>query len=96
MSYNAAGVLAHMASDGLQAWAIKHPERDHVLFRIARANNRWNLKSGRNINYRSFSPITATHRSAGVWALANLTTVTSERRVGSVLWRRCSMKTVTE
>ena len=27
VSYNAAGVLAHMASDGPSAWTIKHPER---------------------------------------------------------------------
>eukprot|EP00092_Neocalanus_flemingeri_P043109 GFUD01047412.1.p1 GENE.GFUD01047412.1~~GFUD01047412.1.p1 ORF type:complete len:807 (+),score=257.80 GFUD01047412.1:121-2541(+) len=87
VSYNAAGVLAHMASDGPQAWAVDQPDRDHVLFRMARAINRWDLRSGRNINYRSFSPII---RLAGVshtpecqlwaiWALANLTTVTPEK-----------------
>lgn len=27
VSYNAAGVLAHMASDGQEAWTIDHPER---------------------------------------------------------------------
>ena len=54
---------------------------------MARAINRWDLRSGRNINYRSFSPII---RLAGVshtpecqlwavWALANLTTVTPEK-----------------
>ena len=54
---------------------------------MARAINRWDLRSGRNINYRSFSPII---RLAGVshtpecqlwaiWALANLTSVTPEK-----------------
>ena len=57
VSYNAAGVLAHMASDGPDSWTIKHPERIHVLSRMSRAINRWNLKSERNINYRSFAPI---------------------------------------
>ena len=57
VSYNAAGVLAHMASDGPDSWTIKHPERVHVLSRMSRAINRWNLKSERNINYRSFAPI---------------------------------------
>lgn len=87
VSYNAAGVLAHMASDGPNAWTIKHPERDHVLFRMARAINRWDLRSGRNINYRSFSPIIRLARVShtpecqlwAVWALANLTTVTPEK-----------------
>ena len=61
--------------------------RDHVLLRMARAVNRWDLRSNRNINYRSFAPII---RLAGVshtpecqlwavWALANLTTVTPEK-----------------
>ena len=27
VSYNAAGVLAHMASDGPEAWTIENPER---------------------------------------------------------------------
>ena len=40
MSYNAAGVLAHMASDGPEAWTIKQPDREHVLFRMSRAINR--------------------------------------------------------
>merc|ERR1740128_1592465 len=87
VSYNAAGVLAHITSDGPDAWTITQPERDHVLFRMARAINRWDLRSGRNINYRSFSPII---RLAGVshtpecqlwavWALANLTTVSPDK-----------------
>ena len=40
VSYNAAGVLAHMASDGPEAWTIKQPDREHVLFRMSRAINR--------------------------------------------------------
>ena len=51
VSYNAAGVLAHMASDGPEAWTIQHPDREHVLTRMYRAINRWNIKSNRNINY---------------------------------------------
>ena len=31
VSYNAAGVLAHMASDGPGAWTIQHPDRCRVL-----------------------------------------------------------------
>merc|ERR1711872_585083 len=56
VSYNAAGVLAHMTSDGQAAWTIKHPEREHVLFRMARAINRWDLRSGRNINLTTVTP----------------------------------------
>ena len=37
----AAGVLAHMASDGEKAWTIKEPERDRVLSRMVRNINRF-------------------------------------------------------
>jgi len=87
VSYNAAGVLAHITSDGPDAWTIRHPQREHVLSRMARAINRWDLRSGRNINYRSFSPIihlagvshTVECQLWAVWALANLTTVSPEK-----------------
>lgn len=87
VSYNAAGVLAHMASDGAEAWTVRQPERSFVLARMVRAINRWNLKSGRNINYRSFAPIIrlvgARHTPEcqlwAVWALANLSTVSPEK-----------------
>ena len=81
VSYNAAGVLAHMASDGAAAWTIKEPEREEVLDRMSRAINRWDIRSKRNINYRSFAPIIALAGVSStpqcqmwaVWALANLT-----------------------
>lgn len=83
MSYNAAGVLSHIASDGEEAWVIETPERSHVLAQMVRAIERWNLKTERNINYRSFEPILGLVRCYGtpecqhwaVWALANLTKV---------------------
>ena len=40
VSYNAAGVLSHIASDGDQVWTIHTPHRDHVLERLVRAVNR--------------------------------------------------------
>ncbi|KAH8315863.1 hypothetical protein KR067_012504 [Drosophila pandora] len=87
VSYNAAGVLAHIASDGADAWTIKTPSREHVLDRMVAAIQRWNLKSERNINYRSFEPILSLVRCYetpecqhwAVWALANLTQVYPEK-----------------
>lgn len=52
VSYNAAGVLAHMASDGPEAWTVKEPAREAVLNRVASAVARWDLHAERNINYR--------------------------------------------
>ena len=86
MSYNAAGVLAHMASDGAAAWTVDEPSRGEVLAGMARAIRRWSLETKRNINYRSFEPILRLVRVGhtpqcqhwAVWALANLTKVDSE------------------
>lgn len=83
MSYNAAGVLSHIASDGPEAWTIRHPARDKVLAKMVEAIDRWPIDSERNINYRSFEPIiqllrvyhTPECQHWSVWALANLTKV---------------------
>ncbi|XP_026731046.1 protein zer-1 homolog [Trichoplusia ni] len=83
VSYNAAGVLAHMASDGPEAWTVDEPARHQVLQRVAAAVDRWDMYAERNINYRSFEPIlgllhahhTPQCQHWAAWALANLTTV---------------------
>ncbi|XP_018335033.1 protein zer-1 homolog [Agrilus planipennis] len=83
VSYNAAGVLSHMASDGPEVWTITYPTREMVLRRMVVAIERWDLGSQRNINYRSFEPIlhlvkvydTPECQHWAVWALANLTKV---------------------
>lgn len=83
MSYNAAGVLAHIASDGPFEWTIETPTRESVLSRMDAAIQAWDLNVERNINYRSFEPILGLVRCYetpecqhwAVWALANLTKV---------------------
>ena len=57
MSYNAAGVLAHLVSDGSEAWRIESPPRQEVVDKMVYAIGTWDLNSNRNINYRSFEPI---------------------------------------
>jgi len=52
VSYNAAGVLSHMLSDGEENWTIEAPTRSEVIQRIVKAIKRWPLDSKRNINYR--------------------------------------------
>lgn len=83
VSYNAAGVLSHMASDGPEVWTIEDPSRESVMSRMVSAIERWDIASQRNINYRSFEPIlhlvkiyeTPQCQHWAVWALANLTKV---------------------
>merc|ERR1719266_3057085 len=56
VSYNAAGVLSHLASDGPEGWSIQEPSREHVLERLVRAVSRWDVQARRDINYRSLPP----------------------------------------
>ena len=87
MSYNAAGVLAHMASDGPGTWNIEEPTRVDVLSRMAKAIESWRLNTNRNITYKSFEPILRLLRVShtpqcqhwAVWALANVTQVDSDK-----------------
>lgn len=87
VSYNAAGTLAHMASDGVKAWTVDKPSRDQVLEYMVEAIDRWNISAQRNINYRSFVPLlrlvdvyhTPQCQHWAVWALANLTHVYSSK-----------------
>ena len=87
VSYNAAGVLSHIVSDGPEAWTIEEPRRQDVLARMVRAIESWSLDTKRNINYRSFEPIlrlvrvnnTPECQHWAVWALANLTNVDAEK-----------------
>lgn len=84
VSYNAAGILSHILSDGAACWeGIRAVFREGVLVRMRRAIDRWPLATKRNINYRSFEPIlrllrcehTPEAQHWAVWALANLTHV---------------------
>ncbi|XP_071489155.1 protein zer-1 homolog [Diadema antillarum] len=86
VSYNAAGALAHMASDGEEVWRTSI-SRDEVLAQMASAIQSWQLNEQRNINYRSFEPILRlvhTYHTPQVqlwatWALANLCTVSRDK-----------------
>uniref|UniRef100_A0A915ISZ0 Zyg eleven-related protein 1 n=1 Tax=Romanomermis culicivorax TaxID=13658 RepID=A0A915ISZ0_ROMCU len=83
ISYNSAGVLAHMLSDSYSSWTSTAPTREEVSTEVISVAKSWLLNSKRFINYRSFEPIIrllhAYHSPASqywaAWALANLTTV---------------------
>lgn len=87
VSYNAAGVISHIAADGPEAWTVEQPSREEVLWKMVTAIDKWDLRSDRNINYRSFEPILHLARTFetpecqqwAVWALANLTGVYPEK-----------------
>ncbi|XP_065219359.1 protein zer-1 homolog [Planococcus citri] len=87
VSYNAAGVISHIASDGEENWTDTNIRRTEVLNKMVSCINEWDLQSERNINYHSFEPIlkltrvwhTPECQHWAIWALANLTKVYSEK-----------------
>ncbi|KAL5011321.1 hypothetical protein ScPMuIL_009872 [Solemya velum] len=87
VSYNAAGVLCHMMSDGEDKWVCEEVDRRDVIAKLVQAIERWPLNSKRNINYRSLEPIlrltsvahTRSVQHWSVWALCNLTQVYPEK-----------------
>lgn len=52
VSYNAAGVLSHLACDGAEAWIIDNPRRTDVLKTMVGVIESWDISAKRNINYR--------------------------------------------
>ena len=55
VSYNSAGILAHIASDGAEVWnrnLNQKCDRDDMLRHMEQAITRWDINSKRNINYR--------------------------------------------
>merc|ERR1719494_1755037 len=87
VSYNSAGVLSHMLSDGASAWNVRKHTRDECMQHIEESIDQWNINASRNINYRSFEPIlrllpcldAPAAQNWALWALANLTKVYPEK-----------------
>lgn len=55
VSYNAAGILSHIASDGEELWTnhnISAVKRKDVLHKMVQSIKKWSLDTKRNINYR--------------------------------------------
>ncbi|KAK6621766.1 hypothetical protein RUM44_001573 [Polyplax serrata] len=56
VSYFAAGIIAHLASDGPEAWTISDISRDFILQELATAVELWGMPEGEMVAYRSFHP----------------------------------------
>uniref|UniRef100_A0A0K0F7S8 Zyg eleven-related protein 1 (projected from Caenorhabditis elegans ortholog zer-1) n=1 Tax=Strongyloides venezuelensis TaxID=75913 RepID=A0A0K0F7S8_STRVS len=87
ISYNSAGVLSHLISDGEEAFYGLKFKREDVMKKVDAAIFKWNLKTRRFINYRSFKPIlnlitnfsSPASQHWAIWALANLTTTDTHK-----------------
>lgn len=57
VSYFAAGIAAHLLSDGAKAWLVSsEPTRDQLLAQLENAVTRWQSPHGEMVAYRSFQP----------------------------------------
>ncbi|XP_055956533.1 protein zyg-11 homolog B isoform X1 [Patella vulgata] len=56
VSYFAAGIVAHLASDGEETWVISGTLRIEVLEKLGQVVLNWEQPQGEMVAYRSFSP----------------------------------------
>lgn len=56
VSYFAAGIIAHLASDGSQAWLVRSISRENLLHELGQVVLSWKPPEGEMVAYRSFTP----------------------------------------
>lgn len=56
VSYFAAGIVAHLASDGEEKWAVSCHTRDEMLEALKDSINQWQIPQSEMVSYRSFRP----------------------------------------
>lgn len=56
VSYFAAGIVAHLASDGEEQWTISNHPRGEMLLELEKAVSQWKVPDSEMVAYRSFKP----------------------------------------
>lgn len=56
VSYFAAGIIAHLASDGEECWKISVYTREEMLMELENAISQWKVPESEMVAYRSFKP----------------------------------------
>lgn len=87
VSYFAAGIVAHLASDGVQNWSIAGTDRADILQELYQVVLKWEQPNGEMVAYRSFSPFVPLLRSRdmpavqlwAVWAILHVCTKNAEK-----------------
>ncbi|KAL5021080.1 hypothetical protein ScPMuIL_000235 [Solemya velum] len=74
VSYFAAGIIAHLASDGAEAWLIAGTDRADILHELRDVVLNWKQPKGEMVAYRSFNPFfpllkCSTCSSVQLWAV---------------------------
>ncbi|XP_011148739.1 protein zyg-11 homolog B isoform X1 [Harpegnathos saltator] len=89
VSYFAAGIAAHLLSDGPQSWYSmpSQPSREQLLDQLVHAVTHWRIPQGEMVAYRSFQPFFPLLRCAdaypvqlwAVWAIHHVCTKNPKR-----------------
>ncbi|KAI4503158.1 hypothetical protein M0802_002202 [Mischocyttarus mexicanus] len=92
VSYFAAGITAHLLSDGPEAWSsvVPNSSREHLLDKLAHAVTQWRTPQGEMVAYRSFQPFFPLLRCSdaypvqlwAVWAIHHVCTKNPKRYCG--------------
>lgn len=56
VSYFAAGIVAHLTSDGVQNWTVTSCMRDEMLCELSSSVSEWKVPETEMVAYRSFKP----------------------------------------
>lgn len=56
VSYFAAGIIAHLASDGEEDWQVSICTRQEMLMELENAVSHWKVPESEMVAYRSFKP----------------------------------------
>lgn len=87
VSYFAAGIIAHLASDGVDQWTVTSVERPILLKELGEVVLQWETPEGEMVAYRSFHPffpLLACHTAYqvqlwAVWAIQHVCTKNAKR-----------------
>ncbi|XP_015602670.1 protein zyg-11 homolog B isoform X3 [Cephus cinctus] len=92
VSYFAAGIAAHLLSDGPEVWTVvpSQPTRAQLLDQLANAVTNWQTPQGEMVAYRSFQPFFPLLRCSeaypvqlwAVWAIHHVCTKNPKRYCG--------------
>uniref|UniRef100_T2MAI8 Protein zer-1 homolog n=1 Tax=Hydra vulgaris TaxID=6087 RepID=T2MAI8_HYDVU len=85
--YNSAGILSNLLVEGESAWNHSYISRCCCMIKIIESVNSWDLRSRRNINYRSFKPLlslldhyeTPAAQHWAIWAIASMASMYSTK-----------------
>ncbi|XP_065349750.1 protein zyg-11 homolog [Cloeon dipterum] len=87
VSYFAAGIVAHLASDGAETWSVPNISRNDMLEELGSVVLKWETPEGEMVAYRSFQPFFSLLKSDtpfqvqlwAVWAIQHVCTKNAKR-----------------